>query len=175
MTLGRQGELDRAVEFSLRCIQREKALRAEARREEAAGGIPAVPTLVPFLSRIYLMQGNLHACSALCREYLTPYLDKGIRFIYTTGSMQIDLGEVLYEWNCLEDAEQHIREGLQSNKPWRNIMTDGFGLIALTRVLQAKGNYAEAMQVVEKFETILRENAQPREFMEALQTLRVRI
>jgi LuxR family maltose regulon positive regulatory protein len=89
--------------------------------------------------------------------------------------MEIDLGEVLYEWNCLEEAEQHIRDGLQANEPWRNIMTDGFGLLALARVLQAKGDYAGAMQVVEKFETRLQEHSQPREFDEDLRTLRVRL
>jgi LuxR family maltose regulon positive regulatory protein len=82
---------------------------------------------------------------------------------------------VLYEWNCLDEAEQHIRDGLQANEPWQNIMTEGFGLVALTRLLQAKGDYAGAMQTVEKFEARLREHAQPREFDEDLRTLRVRL
>ena len=34
----------------------------------------------------------------------------------------------MYEWNFLEEAEQYIRDGLKSNEPWQNIMTDGFGL-----------------------------------------------
>ncbi len=90
--------------------------------------------------------------------------------------MEIDLGEVLSEWNCLEEAGQHIRDGLQANETWRNIMTDGFGLIALTRLLMAKGDYAGAMQVVEKFETRLQEHSRPpREFDEDLRTLRVRL
>ncbi len=91
----------------------------------------AIPTLAPFLTRIYLMQGRLHAAASLCREFLDPIKESGIRFISTAGSMEIDLGEVLYEWNCLEEAEQHIRDGLQANEPWQNIMTDGFGLLAL--------------------------------------------
>ncbi len=121
------------------------------------------------------MQGRLHAAASLCREFLDPIQEKDIRFIYTAGSMKIDLGEVLYEWNCLEEAEQHIRDGLQANEPWRNIMTDGFGLAALARVLQAKGDYAGAMQVVQKFETRLAEHSQPREFDEDLRTLGVRV
>ena len=165
MALGRRGELDRAAEVSVRSIQREKTHH----------GTLAIPTLAPFLTRIYLMQGRLHAAASLCREFLGPIKERDIRFIYTAGSMKIDLGEVLYEWNCLEEAEQHIRDGLQANEPWRNIMTDGFGLVALTRVLQAKGDYAGAMQAVEKFETRLLEHSQPREFDEDLHTLRVRL
>ena len=121
------------------------------------------------------MQGRLHAAASLCREFLDPIKERGIRFVYTAGSMKIDLGEVLYEWNCLEEAEQHIRDGLQANEPWQNIMTDGFGLIALARVLRAKGDYAGAMQVVEKFETRLQEHSRPREFDEDFRTLRVRL
>ena len=165
MALARRGKFDRAVEVSVKCIQ----------REETSQGTLAIPTLAPFLTRIYLMQGRLHADASLCREFLDPIKQRGIRFIYSAGSMEIDLGEVLYEWNCLEEAEQHIRDGLQANEPWRNIMTDGFGLVALTRVLQAKGDYAGAMQVVEKFETRLLEHSQPREFDEDLRTLRVRL
>ena len=165
MALARQGEMDRAVEVSLKCIQRERAPR----------GKQTIPTLAPFLSRIYLMQGRLHATASLCREFLDPIQKRGIRFIYTAGSIKIDLGEVLSEWNCLEEAEQHIRDGLQANETWRNIMTDGFGLTALTRLLLTKGDYAGAMQTVEKFETRLREHAQPREFDEDLRTLRVRL
>jgi LuxR family transcriptional regulator, maltose regulon positive regulatory protein len=165
MALGRRGELDRAVEVSAKCIEREKTSQ----------GTRTIPTLAPFLTRIYLMQGRLHAAASLCREFLDSYQDRGIRFIYTTGSMKIDLGEVLYEWNCLKEAEQLIQDGLQANEPWRNIMTDGFGLIALTRVLQAQGAYARAMQAVEKFEKRLLEHSQPREFNEDLRTLRVRL
>jgi LuxR family transcriptional regulator, maltose regulon positive regulatory protein len=165
MALGRRGELDRAVKVSVKCIQREKTSQ----------GTRAIPTLAPLLTRIYLMQGRLHAAASLCREFLNSYQERGIRFVYTTGSMKIDLGEVLYEWNCLEEAEQLIQDGLQDNEPWRNIMTDGFGMVALTRVLQAQGAYARAMQVVEKFEKRLLEHAQPREFNEDLRTLRVRL
>jgi LuxR family maltose regulon positive regulatory protein len=165
MALGRRGELDRAVDFSVRSIQREKT----------SSGTQAIPTLAPFLTRIYLMQGRLHAAASLCREFLDPIKEKGIRFIYTAGSMKIDLGEVLCEWNCLEEAERHIRDGLQANEPWRNIMTDGFGLAALARVLQAKGDYGGALRVVKKFETRLSEHSQPREFDEDLRTLGVRL
>jgi LuxR family maltose regulon positive regulatory protein len=165
MALARRGKLDRAVEVAVECIQREKTSR----------GMPMIPTLTPFLTRIYLMQGRLGAATSLCHEFLDPIKTRGIRFLYSAGSMKVDLGEVLYEQNCLEESEQHIREGLRANEPWRNIMTDAFGLIALTRVLLAKRDYAGAMHSVEKFEARLQELSRPREFDEAFHTLRVRV
>lgn len=167
MALERRGELDRAVEVAIRCIQREKA------PHEAF----AIPTLAPFLSRVYLMQGRLRACSSLCREFLDPIHQGGVRYFYTSGgeSMKIDLGEVLYEWDRLDQAEEYIRDGLRANEAWQNIMTDGFGLAALALVLQAKGDYAGAMQTAQKFESRLKEHAHPREFDEYLRTLSVRV
>jgi len=164
MALERRGETDRAAEVAAKSVQRQKLIH----------GTLAIPTLVPFLATIYLFQGRLHAAATLCREYLAPIKEKGLR-ISTAGNLEVLLGNTLYEWNCLEEAEKYIRDGLQANEPWGNIMTDAFGLLALARVLQAKGNYAEAMQIVAKFETRLQEQSRPVEFREAYQTERVRV
>jgi len=165
MALGRRGEIDRAAEVSIKGIQREKILQRTL----------AIPSLVPFLAVIYVTQGRLHAAASLVREYLDPIKEKGIRFISAPGSMNIVLGQVLYEWNRLEEAEKEIRDGLKANEPWQNIMPDALGLLALTRVLQAKGDYSGAMQTVEKFETRLQGDLRPTEFREAFRTLRVRV
>jgi LuxR family transcriptional regulator, maltose regulon positive regulatory protein len=166
MTLGRRGDIDRAAEVSVRCIQREKT----------HPGALAAPSLFQFLARIYLMQGRLRAAASLCREFLDPIRQKGARFMYSAGSMNIILGEVLCEWNLLEEAEQQIRDGLRANEPWVDIMTDAFGQLALVRVLQAKGSFTEALQAVEVFETRLPGgHFRPYEFEEDFHTLRVRV
>jgi LuxR family maltose regulon positive regulatory protein len=165
MALGRRGETDRAAEISVRCIQREKTSQ----------GMLAFPSLASFLAVIYLMQGRLHTAASLCREYIDPIQEKGFRIVSTAGNMEIVLGEVQYEWNQLDKAERQIREGLQANEPWQNIMTDAFGLLALVLVLRAKGDYAGAMQIVTKFETRLQGDSRPREFQEDFRTLRVRV
>lgn len=165
MALGRRGELEHAAKVAVKCIEREKRLL----------GTRAIPTLAPFLTRIYLILGRLHEAASLCYEFLNPVTETNFQFLHSTGTMKIDLGEVLYEWNHLEEAEPYIRDGLQDNETWQNIMTDGFGLVALARILKAKGDYSRALRVVEKFETRLQEQSQPREFTEDLRTLRVRV
>lgn len=164
MTLGRQGELDRAVDIAAQSVQKEKEI-PEMR---------AIHSLVPFLTRGYLMQGRLHAAASLCRDILESAV-RDPRYMDMVGSIKIDLGEVLCEWNCLEEAEPYIRDGLQDNEPWQNIMSDGFGLSALARVLQAKGDYAGALQVAEDFETRLAPHSWPREFDEDFHTLKIRV
>ncbi len=164
MTLGRRGQFDRAADFSLKCIQKEKIHR----------GAPTIPSLVPFLTTIYLFQGRLHAAANLCGEFLNPVKKQGI-LISTAGNMDVILGDVLYEWNCLDEAEKHIREGLRANEPWGNIMTDAFGLLALIQVLIAKKDFAGAMETTGKLETRLQAPTRPVEFEEPYRTQRVRV
>jgi LuxR family maltose regulon positive regulatory protein len=164
MALERRGKTDRAVEVALQSIEREKARHKK----------PAIPTLIPFLITSYLFQGRLHEVAALCREYLNPIKEKGLR-ISTAGNLDILLGVVLYEWNCIEESEKYIRDGLQANEPWGNIMTDALGLLALARVLEANGKYTESLQIVSKFETRLQQQTRPLEFREPFHTLRIRI
>lgn len=54
-------------------------------------------------------------------------------------------------------------------------MTDAFGLLALSEVLRTKGDFAGAMQVVDKFETRLQSPSRPHEFNEPFRTQRVRL
>jgi LuxR family maltose regulon positive regulatory protein len=164
MAVGRYGDLDRAVEFSEKSLQRGKILDS---------GQP-IPTLVPFLATMYLFQGRLRAAFSLSRQYLEPVKKKGLR-ISTAGNLDTVLGYALFQWNQLEEAKQHIREGLKANEPWKNIMTDAFGMLILINILLAQKNYTEAMQVVEQFEARLREPSRPSEFAEEYHTLRVRV
>jgi LuxR family maltose regulon positive regulatory protein len=164
MALGRRGEIDRAAEFAFRRIHQEKA----------AHGSLLIPTLVPLLASMYMFQGRLHATDSLCREFLDTIKEKGIR-ISTAGNLDVILGDTLYEWNYLEEAEERIRDGLQANELWGNIMTDALGLLALTHVLLAKGDYTGAMQIVDKFETRLQAPSRPTEFAEDYRTLRIRV
>jgi LuxR family transcriptional regulator, maltose regulon positive regulatory protein len=165
MTLGRRGELNQAIEVALQTIQREKTLK----------GTSAIPSLVPFLARIYLKQGNLNKTAALCHEYLDPIKENRFRFIYSAGSMDIILGEVLYERNQLDEAEKHIMDGLRANESWVDIMTESWGHLALIQVLQAKKDYVSALKVVDKFEERLHGNLRPSELKDEYRTLRVQV
>jgi len=162
MALTRRGEIDRAAEFSVQAIQKQKMRH----------GTLAIPSLVPFLATLFLFQGRLREAASLCREYLELIKEKGIK-VSTAGNLDVVLGNVHYEWNALELAEKHIRAGLRANEPWQNIMTDAFGLLALAHTLKARGDYAGAMQTVEKFEWRLRDQTRPIEFYEEYRTLRV--
>ena len=165
MTLGRRGELDLAAETSIHFIDNEKKLYRNL----------TIPTLVSFLARILLMQGKLHAAAALCNQYLDPIREKGFRYIYSAGSLHIVLGEVFYEWNRLQEAEEQIREGVLANEPWEDIMTRSFSLLALTRLLCTKKDEPEALEAAGKFEVGRLKRLSPIEFQEDYRTLIVNV
>jgi len=165
MALARQGQMPQAVEIAARSVQREKNHR----------GSHSIPTLAPFLSRVYLILGRLRDAASLCNDYLNPANVKFIRFFYTAGSMKIDLGEVHLEWGFLDKAEDLIRDGLKDNEPWRDIMTHGIGFSTLARICIAKRDFSSAMQAAEMLEKRMREHAKPREFDEDFYTLKARI
>ncbi len=160
MTLARRGELDRSVEIAEACVRREKKRNTT----------PSAPSLSLYLTRGYLMQGRLQAAASLCREMIkAPYA------LNLAGNFRIDLGEVLCEWNQLTEAEELIREDLKTNQLWQNIMTEGFGLVALVRVLTAQGNFSGAFQTIDQLEKVMADPSQrPHEYEEDLLTLRIR-
>lgn len=56
-----------------------------------------------------------------------------------------------------------------------NIMTDAFGLLALTHILIARGDFAGAMQAADQLVAKLQEPSRPAEFAEDFRTLRIHV
>jgi len=163
--LGRQGEMDRPAEILIRCI----------RRDAAVNGTTAVPLAIPLLARTRLMQGRLHEAADLCREYLKPITQKGTAFFYNAGSLHIILGEVLREWNNLDEAEAQIREGIRVNEPWQVTSSVSLGYAALARVQETRGNIDDALNTLQKMEAMLEDRTKPPDLEGELRALNIRL
>lgn len=163
MSLGRRGALKQAAAVAADCVERE---RTSTRLKSSL-------SLIPFLTRLTLMMGQLKTAGNLCRDVLSSVSGDGGDIVDLTGSIKIDLGEILYEWGRLDEAEVLIREGLLANQPWQNIMTEGFGLTVLTRVLMARLDFAAAARVLDQFEERMAASNRPKEFEEDFYTLRI--
>ena len=125
-----RGEFDRAEELLLGAVQRDMA----------ANGTTAIPIAISRLGRIRIVQGRLREAAALCREYLRRVEERGQQQFYIVGSLNLVLGDVLREWNDLENAEREIRHGILSNEPWPSPESRAIGHFLLARVLLAQGN-----------------------------------
>ena len=165
MLLGLHQEFGPAAEILASCL----------RRDRAANGTTAVPMVIPYLTRIWLMQGQLRQAAALCQEYLQPVAQGGKRVFYAAGALNIALGEVLLQWNELDAAEDQIRQGIQANKLWNNVVSDMLGYASLARVQQARGDLEAAFTTLHQLEGLLEGRTLPSGLEDELDSLRVRL
>jgi len=87
---------------------------------------------------VHVMLGELHAGAHIYRRALQF---AGVRFLPIMGVPHIGLGQVLTEWNRLEEAEEHLEKGIALLSPipdWNTNLIDGYA--ALARVMRAKGD-----------------------------------
>ena len=91
------------------------------------------------------------------------------------GSLHIILGEVLREWNELDEAEAQIREGIRVNEPWQMIAADALGYAALARVQEAQGNIDGAIATLHRLEAMFEDRTKPPDWEGELRSLQVRL
>jgi ATP/maltotriose-dependent transcriptional regulator MalT len=163
--LNRQGAFDRAAQI----------LRDSIEHSPSANQAIVVSLAVPLLARILMMQGRLPQAAALCQKYVESGLERGKPGFYSAGSLNIVLGEVLLEWNDLENAEQKIQAGIRANAPWQNVLWDVIGYSDLVAVQSARGDLAKAAETWEQLKVLLRGRTKTPDIEEELTTVRARL
>ena len=163
--LNRRGEFHRAAQI----------LRDSIERSRSANQAITVLLSVPLLARILMMQGQLPEAAALCKKYLEPDPGDGKSGFYPSGSLNIMLGEVLLEWNDLENAEQQIRAGIRANTPWQNVVWDAIGYADLVTIQSARGDLAKAEETWEQLMVLLQGRNKTPDVDEELLTIQARL
>jgi LuxR family maltose regulon positive regulatory protein len=126
--------------------------RAATVSEVAAGQHIAVYALCE-LAGLRLFQGQLHNAATAYRDALDlteAYLERTGRRPLVSGYIFAQLSQVLLEWNDLDGAIQHVREGVKLCQEWGTADAVVFGCIDLARVLQALGDTSAALDAIQK-------------------------
>jgi LuxR family maltose regulon positive regulatory protein len=103
------------------------------------------------LGVLRLQQGRLHEAAATYQEALTladDYARRSGRRVPATGYVLARLSGVLREWNALEAAIQHARDGLELCKQWQQADALLEAYLHLARALQAAGDVDGARQAL---------------------------
>jgi LuxR family maltose regulon positive regulatory protein len=100
---------------------------------------------------LQLLRGQLHKAAATCRDALglaDKHAGPGGRRLPVIGHAFIRMSDVLREWNDLQAALRHAREGLELCRQWEQ--ADGMleGYIHLARTLQAAGDDGGALNAI---------------------------
>jgi LuxR family maltose regulon positive regulatory protein len=105
------------------------------------------------MSMIQLLKGQLQESEITLRkaiEMASENLAHGGRRLPIVGFAHIYLGQLLGEWNQLEEAADEIQKGLQLVEPWGYVDSAVVGLMSLSLVQNSLGNTYQAFKVIDK-------------------------
>lgn len=118
----------------------------------------ALLTSVTIVNQAWLCaeQGQLHRAWDLLLQTKATIIERSPDWLPVLGIVEISLGELAYEWNDLEQAEQHLLQGLELSKPWlyvRNLLP---GYFTLAKIGQAQGNYEKVTAALNQADRLIR-------------------
>ena len=122
----------------------------------AAGHIYSVLAATWGLARVHMAQGRLHEAARLCRQGLQSATGKAGKPLPAAIYAHVGLGEVLYEWNDLGDAESIVTEGIELGEQGRLLVMLLNSYIVLSRVQQAQGNINGALEAIQTAQQLTR-------------------
>lgn len=100
-------------------------------------------------------RGQLRQAAALCREALLPIQgtrEQASRLVPYTGTVYITLGQILLEWNEIEEAEGILRTGIELVNLTTADYVRAVGHVALARLRRAQGDLQGALDVLQRVE-----------------------
>lgn len=101
------------------------------------------------LANVQRLQGNLQRAAQTCRTALEFLGQQGQGVTPLAGLLYAELGTVLYEWNDLALAREHLERGIALAKPWSSWEALLPGYLGLALVARAVGNWDEALEALE--------------------------
>ena len=126
--------------------------RAIALAQAAGDGHTAAEALCS-LAAVQLAQGQLHKTVATCRDALLladEHVKRGGRRLPIAASGYNLMSQVLREWNDLDGALRHAREGIELCEEWGWPEGLALGCQRLARALQAIGDADGAHEAIQK-------------------------
>ena len=108
---------------------------------------------------LQIMQGQLHEAAATCRDAMALADDcaaQSGRRLPVTGYAHVRLSVVLRQWNDLEAALRHAREGIHLCEQWgwAEILVGGY--VNLAKALEAIGDMDSALDAAQKARQVAR-------------------
>jgi LuxR family maltose regulon positive regulatory protein len=127
--------------------QATRAFAEAAQYSQTAGNTLIALIALGNLARLQETQGRLHEAEETCRQALQFAAEQGPGPQPAVGTAHVELGRLLCEWNDLESASYHLRQGIELGKQSGIAELVAAGHVSLARVYQARGDIGGALQV----------------------------
>ncbi|MGE5124591.1 MAG: LuxR C-terminal-related transcriptional regulator, partial [Acidobacteriaceae bacterium] len=99
-------------------------------------------------------QGKLHQAVELIAEHEAYIRQRGNRRYYISGVLNLMYGEILLEWNRLDEAEAQVRLGLRLLEDWPVPQSFCIGMGLLARLQLVMGDLAGARTTLQKVDEL---------------------
>ena len=107
-------------------------------------------------ARVHLTRGRLREADDVLRHALGFAGERGRASLFATAKVDVAMGELRYEWNDLDSAEERLTEGLELAERTGEASILVSGYVALSRVEQARGDAEGALETAQKAERLAR-------------------
>lgn len=124
---------------------------------QAVGNLRTTMLAVRSLANLYVEQGRLHAAMQLYQETLAIATRISQEELPPLGFMYVGIGELLYEWNDLEDAARYLQKGIECGQRSGDVKIWLIGYIWLTHVRHAQGDIDTAWMLFQQAEALARQ------------------
>jgi LuxR family maltose regulon positive regulatory protein len=124
---------------------------------EAAGNIYMTMIAKSNLANVLTEQGELHQAARIYAETLQKARYPDGQELPMADRLFAGLGSISYEWNHLEDADQHIQRCIELCKQWGNTNLLAKSYVSLVWLEQARSNFIKAQEAMRAAELMLNE------------------
>jgi len=115
---------------------------------------------IALLSRLQVLQGQLRKAAGTYEEAVRVVPEQNVlRALSGGAAYYFGLGDILREWNQLDEASRYLMDGMELMRGKQTIFADEvtLGHLALARLQQAHGEYSAAIATLETFTQLARE------------------
>ncbi|MEO8972686.1 MAG: LuxR C-terminal-related transcriptional regulator, partial [Ktedonobacteraceae bacterium] len=124
---------------------------------ETAGNLRTAMLAVRYLALVQIDMGLLHQAAEMYRQGLNIAHSKGETMLPPPGFMHVGLGELLYEWNKLDEATIHLEEAIERGQRGGDVKIWLMAYLMLAKVKYASGDWDSVKSILERVEGMVRQ------------------
>ena len=127
-----------------------ETLHATIQSGSASDAVSATVGACGLLARLYAVQGRLHDAFDLLQNAGQMATRAGAQYPGAEAVVEVNIGSVLYEWNDLAAALEHMERGLRSINSWGKGDLLALAYVTLCRIQHANGDRNATVDTVQK-------------------------
>jgi LuxR family maltose regulon positive regulatory protein len=136
-------------------VAASRAYAETIRASQASDNVPVTLIAMGQLAQLQTMQGQLHQATRTYQQAADLAARWGVTTLPALGVALVSVGEVLREWNDLDQAERLLLQGIEYCQQRGGLAECAVdGCLSLARVLEARGEMDSALRMIQRAEQI---------------------